>query len=73
MNNLVNRNEYELMLFCATDLMKEGSYIFFNDSAIETLEYSFDLKDLKQGHFLEGVVSRKKQIIPKLIKYIEKR
>lgn len=73
MNNLVNRNEYELMLFCATDLMKEGSYIFFNDSAIGTLEYSFDLKDLKQGHFLEGVVSRKKQIIPKLIKYIEKR
>lgn len=73
MNKLVDKKEYEMLLFCATDLMKEGSYIFFNDGAIETLKFSLDIENIKQGSFLKDVVSRKKQIIPKLIKYIEKR
>ena len=73
MNNLVEKNNYELMLFCATDLIKEGSYIFFNDKAKEILELSLGISNINQGIFLPGVVSRKKQIIPKIIRYIEKR
>ena len=73
MNSLVEKNNYELMLFCATDLIKEGSYLFFNDKAKDILELSLGLTNIKQGTFLPGVVSRKKQIIPKIIRYIEKR
>lgn len=73
MNGFVNKGEYELLLLCATDLMKEGSFILFNDSSREILELSLGIENITQGYFLDKVVSRKKQIIPKLIKYIEKR
>lgn len=73
MNSYVNKGDYELLLLCATDIMKEGSYILFNDSSKEILELSLGIENINQGYFLENVVSRKKQIIPKLIKYIEKR
>lgn len=73
MNILVDKHNYELLLFCATDLIKEGSYIFFNDKAKDILKLSLEIPDIEQGTFLPGVVSRKKQIIPKIIRYIEKR
>lgn len=67
-----NENYYILALF-VTDIVNNGSYILYNESSKLELEKSFDINDLKQEHFLEGVISRKKQIIPNIMETLEKR
>lgn len=63
MNNLAKNNEYYIATLFVTDILNNGSYIFYNDSAYDTLDNCFG-KDLKQGKFLPGIISRKKQVIP---------
>ena len=53
--------------------MKNGSYILFNDKAKHILEDSFNIENLTQGYYLDGVVSRKKQILPPIIEVLERR
>ena len=55
-----------------TDVKRNGSHIYFNTQAKDLLCKCFDLKDLTQGQFFEGVVSRKKQIIPRIVETLEK-
>ena len=69
--NEISEN-YQIVALFITDIIKNGSYILFNDSAKETLRDSFNLNDLKQGHYFAGVVSRKKQIIPPILENLEK-
>ncbi|NTW71902.1 MAG: putative manganese-dependent inorganic diphosphatase [Eubacteriaceae bacterium] len=57
-----NRNQY-LTLFIVTDIIKQGSYIFYNESADKTINPIFGM-EMVQGRFIENWVSRKKQIIP---------
>jgi inorganic pyrophosphatase/exopolyphosphatase len=52
--------------------MKNGSYFYFNDTATNILGNCFNIEDFKQGIYMDDVVSRKKQVIPPMINYIEK-
>ena len=63
LNKEAKENNYEIMLLAVTDILKNGSYILFNDNAKDIIKLSF-IEDIDQGSFLEGVVSRKKQVIP---------
>ena len=64
---------YRMTILFVTDVIRNGSYIFFNDEAKEFLEDAYAVKDIKQGDFLEGFVSRKKQMLPPLIELSERR
>ena len=64
---------YKMTLLFVTDIMRNGSYLFYNDEAKEFLEDAYDVKDLEQGNFFEGFVSRKKQMLPPLIELSERR
>lgn len=66
----VEKNYAVIALFI-TDIIKHGSYIYFNESAQEILRKSFGLEDLKQGTFLPDLISRKKQLLPKIMKIME--
>lgn len=63
LNNEALSHEYSVMVLAITDIMKNGSYILFNDSAKDILKLAF-VDDLEQGSFLDDVVSRKKQLVP---------
>lgn len=69
MNDLSKHNEYYIAALFVTDILNNGSYIFYNQSAEEILDNCFGT-DLKQGKFLPGIVSRKKQIIPIIMEKI---
>ena len=75
--NIINKeaknNEYSIIALFATDIIKNGSYIYFNDGAKEILELAFVIKDLEEGNYLDNCVSRKKQIIPAIIDVLEKK
>ena len=55
-----------------TDIIKKGSYVFYNTKSYELIRDAFNLKDIKQGIFIPGVISRKKQILPALMDMLEK-
>ncbi len=65
LNDLKNASEASFVLLLVTDVLKNGSYIFFdnNQSTINILSRSFDV-NVYEGLFLEDIVSRKKQVIP---------
>lgn len=70
--NNMDTMDYKISLMFVTDVIKDGSYIFYNESSKEIISNAYNLKDLKQGIFLPGMVSRKKQMLPKLLDYLQK-
>lgn len=72
-NEITKFNDYKLVAFFATDIIKNGSYMFYNDEAADILDNSFGIQNIEQGYYLPGVVSRKKQIIPNIIEVIDKK
>ena len=67
LNTVCESNNYLFVCLFVTDILKNGTYVLYSDRAKERLESAFGYKDIKQGEFLKGVVSRKKQILPVLI------
>lgn len=72
-NSSAKNNDYHIMALFATDIIKNGSYVYFNDSAKEIIQDSFGVDEITQGYYLDRIVSRKKQIIPNIISSIEKK
>ena len=58
---------YLFVCLFVTNILENGTYVLFSDRAKDVLESSFGIKDIKQGQFLKGIVSRKKQILPVLM------
>ena len=67
MNNLINKNNYSLFLLVMTDIVNNGSKILALGSATELVEKGFNVELENKTAWLDGVVSRKKQIVPFLM------
>ncbi len=72
-NSVKENNGYYIVTLFVTDIINNGSYIIFNDSAIDILDNSFKIPNIKQGQYLDNIVSRKKQIVPNIMETIEKK
>lgn len=68
--NTIFEQDYNMIVLFATDIMKEGSYIYYNEKAKHRLERAFKT-NLYQGCFLKNVMSRKKQMIPNIVNTYE--
>lgn len=64
LNRVAVSNNYYFVVLFATDIIKNGSYVIYSDKAKRILELGYGLDEIEQGHYFEGIVSRKKQIIP---------
>ena len=73
LNKKCEVENYDMALVFVTDIIKNGSYLFFNENVEEMLEDAFGIKDIKQGVYLDGVVSRKKQMLPPILEMLERR
>ena len=60
----VKNNNYYMINLYVTDIVKKGSYVLYNENSKELLENCLNIRDLYQGYYIDGVVSRKKQVIP---------
>ncbi|MCK5779823.1 MAG: putative manganese-dependent inorganic diphosphatase [Psychrilyobacter sp.] len=67
MNNMIEENEYDLFLLVMTDIVNNGSKILALGSADKLVEKGFNIKLEDKTAWLDGVVSRKKQIVPFLM------
>ena len=72
LNKISKEKEYHILGLFITDILTSGSYIIFNNEAKSILENSFNIEELKQGDYIAGCISRKKQIIPNIIEELEK-
>jgi manganese-dependent inorganic pyrophosphatase len=72
MRNVKENKGYSLLMLMVTDIIDEGSEILFIGNGDTLLEKAFNIKGSEGSAYLKGVVSRKKQIIPKLSSTIQR-
>ncbi len=65
--NIAFNNNYDLVAFFVTDILTNGSYVLYNKNSEGIIKNSFNLSDIKQGSYLQDVVSRKLQVIPAIL------
>lgn len=64
LNEVADANDYYLVCLLVTDIISKGSYVLYSKRAEDILRKVYKNDQLTEGTFLEGVVSRKKQILP---------
>lgn len=69
-NQLAKNKNYRLVLLVITDIIRNGSYLLYTDGSGEIVADGFNITDIKQGAYIDGVVSRKKQIVPAIMEVI---
>ena len=66
LNNISKNNEYKFVALFVTDIIKNGTYVYYSEEAEQILSTAFGV-ELKQGYYLEGILSRKLQILPLIL------
>lgn len=64
-------NNYNLIALYITDIITQGSYVLYNRRAKEFMELVYD-KEIPEGYYLEGCVSRKKNVVPIIMSSFDK-
>lgn len=70
-NKISYENEFMLNFMAVTDIINEGSYIFYASSQEKLIKHIFNLDEVYQGVYIPGCVSRKKQIMPLIMQTIQ--
>ena len=70
--DMKSKGGYRFIVVAITDILKNGSYFIFTKSAKEILEAGYGMKDMNQGIYIDGQVSRKKQVVPNIINGINR-
>ena len=66
-DNITFDRDYYLLIMAVTDIVNEGSYIFYTSSREKLIKIIFEEENVYQGICIDKCVSRKKQIVPKVI------
>ena len=70
MERMKEAKGYSMLVIFITDIINKGSYMLYCENSKRRLEDAFEIDELYQGIFLDGVLSRKKQIMPKIMKIV---
>ena len=65
------KNNYLFVCLFITNILDNGTYVLYSDRAKDILSSAFDIENISEGQFLNGIVSRKKQILPELMNDME--
>ncbi len=60
----------ELFILCVTDIIKNGSYIFYDKNHEILVSEALSTNNVYQGYFLQNCLSRKKQLVPLIMNVI---
>ncbi|HIX29272.1 MAG TPA: putative manganese-dependent inorganic diphosphatase [Candidatus Blautia stercoravium] len=68
MQHECGKNGISMVFFMLTNILEESSEVIcYGEGSCRLVEESFDIKETQGGYVLQGVVSRKKQLIPAFI------
>ena len=68
MKNEIEKKGLQLFVLAITDILNSNSEIIALGNRVDAVEKAFDIKLENNRAFLEGVVSRKKQLLPNIDK-----
>lgn len=71
LNTISEKNNYLFVCLFITNILDNGTYVLYSDRAKDILSSAFDIENIEEGVFLKNIVSRKKQILPKLLNDME--
>lgn len=63
-------NNYILVALYVTDIIKNGSYVIYNTKGSNII-YSAYQKEIAEGSFIPGCVSRKRNVVPLIMEVLE--
>ena len=66
LNEVCLHNDYLFVCLFVTDIIKNGTYVYYSDGAEGILGNAFGTK-IFEGVYLPNVVSRKMQILPSIL------
>lgn len=66
-DDITTDKEYFLIIMAVTDIVNEGSYMFYTSGKERLVKGIFEGENTFQGMYVDKCVSRKKQIVPKII------
>lgn len=64
-------NNYDFLALYVTDIIRNGSYVLFNTKGKDKVGIMYNKNDIYEGYFIEGCVSRKKNVIPLIMEIYE--
>lgn len=64
LDEISEANEYDFLALYVTDIIKNGSYVLYNTKGKDIVKVMYNNQDITEGYFVEGCVSRKKNVIP---------
>ncbi len=62
---------FKLLALYVTDIINNGSYVLYSSNAEQIMSMAYDKKDMCEGYYLPDVISRKKQMVPNIMKELE--
>ena len=70
LNQIAKKEGYKLVALFATDVFDNESYCLYNSDAEDIIKNAFDKKQISEGVKLDGILSRKAQILPHIMEII---
>lgn len=70
LNRVADANNYALVALYVTDIIKDGSYVIYNTKGKNIIDIAYN-KDVPEGYFIAGCLSRKKHIVPLIMPILE--
>ena len=71
LEEIKEREGYSFIVMLVTDILENGSYLLFTPSAKDILQNAYSIDEIEQTHYIDGLVSRKKQIIPLILEQLK--
>ena len=71
LDEISDANNYDFLALYVTDIIKNGSYVLYNTKAQDKVEVIYNELEVREGFFVEGCVSRKKNVIPLVMDIFE--
>ena len=70
-DNTCKLKDLKLLVLFITDIINGGSYVLYSRNAEKIMALAYNKEDMHEGYYLEDVVSRKKQVVPKIMTELE--
>lgn len=70
-NEMKSNRYFDLFILCVTDMIKNGSFIFFDSASRDLVGDALNVRDIEEGYFFSKCLSRKKQLIPLIMNVIK--
>ncbi|MDY5874626.1 MAG: putative manganese-dependent inorganic diphosphatase [Bacilli bacterium] len=70
LDEVAESNNYALVALYVTDIIKNGSYVIFSTKGKGIMDVAYQ-KDMSEGAFIDGCVSRKRNVVPLIMEVFE--